>query len=254
MPAKMTLFDCILLCLAAGLFGSAFVFVNMAVADLPPLTVTAGRLAIAMVFVVILAMFRRVSVPPPGRIWLSFLVLGLLSGAIPFSAIAFSQQHITSGMAGILYATIPLQTIILAQYLTKDEPLTWGKAIGVAVGMAGVVVIVGPMVFADIGDQMLGAGVVLVGALSHSLGGIYARRLGMFAPVLLAAAQLVWATIVIVPLAWIVDGPAPLPPSAYMGLAVLTGGAALCGGLKISLFGREGVRRLFRPGRHKVSK
>src|ERR1700682_2781135 len=76
--------------------------------------------------------------------WGRFLVMGLLNNAIPFALINWGQTQIDSGLAAILNATTPLFTVLLAHFVTEDERLTRNRIAGVALGFAGVVVMIGP--------------------------------------------------------------------------------------------------------------
>src|SRR4051794_25696014 len=81
---------------------------------------------------------------PEGEIWRAFAMLGLLNNVVPFSLIFWGQTHIPSGLAAILNATTPLFTMLMAHVATTDEKLDAARLFGVAAGMIGVVVMIGP--------------------------------------------------------------------------------------------------------------
>ncbi len=82
--------------------------------------------------------------PPLGAQWLPLLVLGVLTAAIPYATIAWGQLHIESGLAGIIFGTIPVFSILLAPLIAGDEKYEAGRLVGTAVGLAGVVLVIGP--------------------------------------------------------------------------------------------------------------
>lgn len=215
MPQTMTARHWSLILLTGVLFGSSFVFIHVAVAEIPPLTVAAGRAALAtpIALGVLLAGGRRL--PPLGRAWIPLIVLGLLTAAMPYSAIAWGQRHIASGLAGILFGAIPVFSVVLAPMLLgREERLTWARLTGALVGLAGVVLVIGPQALAGIENQMLGVGVTLGATLSYTLGTIYARTRSELDPVVMTAGQLIVGAVVLTLAALVVDAPWQLAPSA----------------------------------------
>ncbi len=215
-----------LLALTAALFASAFFMNKIAVASLAPLTVAAGRVVVAAA--IALAMLRLMGgrLPTPGRDWRPLVVIGLLTTAVPFTGIAWGQRYIDSGLAGIIYGTIPIFTVLFAHFLTADERFTARRGMGVAVGLGGVVLIFGPAALAGIGDSLLGSALTLMAATSHALGAIYVRRCRHLSPVVLTSGQLVCGALILVPLSLIFDVPWQLQPTgsaltAVVGVAVV---------------------------------
>ena len=101
--------------------------------------------------------------------------MGALNNLVPFSLIFWSQTQIASGLAAILNATTPLWTVLLAHFLTRDERRSARRAAGVALGFAGVVVIVGPAALRGLGADALAQFAVVLGALSYACAGIFGR-------------------------------------------------------------------------------
>ena len=212
--------DWALLALTAALFASAFFLNKIAVASLPPLTVAAGRVALAAAIALAILHLTGGRLPAPGRAWRPLLVVGLLTTAVPFTGIAWGQRYIDSGLAGIIYGTIPIFTVLFAHFLTADERFTARRGVGVAVGLGGVVLIFGPAALAGIGDSLLGSGLTLMAATSHALGAIYVRRCARLSPVVLTAGQLVCGMLLLAPLSLLVDAPWRLQPTTAALAAV----------------------------------
>ena len=215
-----------LLALTAALFASAFFMNKIAVASLAPLTVAAGRVALAAIVALAILRMTGGRLPAPGRDWRPLLVVGLLTTAIPFTGIAWGQRYIDSGLAGIIYGTIPIFTVLFAHFLTADERFTARRGVGVAVGLGGVVLIFGPAALAGVGDSLLGSAVTLMAAISHALGAIYVRRCRHLSPIARTSGQLVCGMFILVPLSLIFDAPWLLQPTgtaltAVVGVAIV---------------------------------
>jgi drug/metabolite transporter (DMT)-like permease len=205
-----------LLLLLATLWGGSFFFGKMALAVFPALTLVALRTGLAALALLLFLALRGIALPLALAAWGRFLVMGLLNNALPFALINWGQTQIDSGLAAILNATTPLFTVILAHLVTSDEKLTRNRMAGVVLGFAGVVVMIGP---AALGGAGLAKLAVVAAALSYACAGLYGRRLGGLAPATAACGMLVAATLIMLPLALVLDRPA-LPAGAVIWEAV----------------------------------
>jgi drug/metabolite transporter (DMT)-like permease len=224
----MSATDWLLLIALSLLWGASFFFGKIAVLELPPLTVAFGRVAIAAVILIALARATGVALPTTIATWRPFAIMGLLNNALPFSLILWGQTHIPSGLAAILNATTPLFTVLVAHWATRDEKLTPARVIGVASGLGGVVVMVGPDLLRELGSNVAAQGACVLAALSYAFAGIYGRRFRGQPPLRVAAGQLVMSSVMVAPLALVLDKPWTLSPpsvaawSALMGTAILS--------------------------------
>ena len=164
---RIGVWEWLMLLVLSVLWGGSFFFIEIAVTSLPVFTIVSLRVALAALALWAFALAKGLSPPRSLHIWLSFLVMGLLNNAIPFSLIVWGQTEISSGLASILNGTTPLFTFFIAGLLLHDEPITLKKASGVAVGFFGVVVIVGPGLLDEIGILNLAQLAALGGALSR---------------------------------------------------------------------------------------
>lgn len=211
------------LVLVALMFGSSFFFLKMALETVPPLTTAAARTVLAAPLAWAFVRLSGGRLPPLGRDWLPLMGLGVLAAAIPYTAVAWGQTRIASGLGGILFATIPIFTVIAAHFLTPDEKFTTRRFLGAAVGLGGVMLVIGPEAFSDFGDHLAGEAVTLWAALSYGLGGIFMRRMLRYSPIVLTAGQIICASIVMTPIALAVDQPWTLSPNAaaYWAMAAM---------------------------------
>ena len=209
----MSATDWLLLIALSILWGGSFFFGKIAVAEFPPLTVAFGRVAIAAAVLVMLARATGVALPASLAAWQPLAIMGLLNNAIPFSLILWGQTHIPSGLAAILNATTPLFTVLIAHVVTRDEKLTRGRAIGLAIGFTGVVVMIGPDMLRELGGNIAAQLACLLAAVSYSFAGIFGRRFRGEPPLRIAAGQLVASSVLLAPLALVIDRPWILPPA-----------------------------------------
>ncbi len=208
----------------AVLWGGSFFFNGVAVRELPSFTLVWCRVAVAAVALLLVLRMLGQSMPGEHRVWAAFAGMGLLNNVVPFVLIVWGQHHIASGLASVLNATTPLFGVVAAHIFTSDERLTGPKALGVAVGFAGAVVMIGPDVLSGAGTGMLAELACLGGALSYAFAGIYGRRfrrLGV-APLATAAGQVCASTVLMLPFMLFIDQPWALPiPGLATGAAVL---------------------------------
>lgn len=222
------------LLLLSVLWGGSFFFVGVAVRELPPLTIVTVRVGLAALALLLLLSALGQRLPRDPRVLAAFLGMGLLNNVLPFSLIVWGQGHIGSGLASILNATTPLFTVVAAHALTRDEKATPSKLIGVLLGLAGVVVMIGGAALEGLGAGLLAPLACLAGALSYALAGLFGRRfraLGV-SPMATATGQLCASTLVLLPLVlvterpWTLPLPAPATLAALAGLALISTAAA----------------------------
>lgn len=150
----------------------------------------------------------------------------LLNNVIPFSLIAYGQTRIGSGLAAVLNSTTPLFTLIVARVFA-GESLTANKIAGVALGIAGVAVLMGPDALTSNASSLIGMLCALAGAVSYGFSALWMQRLRDIPPLVSSGAQLTCSTLFLLPLAAVSDRfwqlPLPSTPSlaAVLGLAIM---------------------------------
>ncbi|MGX7704258.1 DMT family transporter [Methylobacterium sp. Gmos1] len=226
------------------LWGGSFFFVGVALRALPPLTLVVVRVGLAAAILALVLRMRGIPMPRGAAVWLAFLGAAFLNNAVPFCLIAWGQTRIASGLAAILNATTPLFGVLVAHWLTDDERLTGHRLAGVLAGLSGVAVMVGPSVFAGLGGEALtetlAQGAVLLAALSYAFAGIYGRRFKRMGvpPLSAATGQVTAATVLLAPLALLVDRPWTLAMPPVAVVAAVLGLAALSTALAYAIFFR----------------
>jgi len=218
-----------LLILLSVLWGGSFFFVAVAIESLPVISIVWLRAALAALALWALIWIGRVPLKWSRGAVVACIGAGLLNNVIPHSLIVYGQASIPSGLASILNATTPLFTVVALHLLTADDKLNRQKIAGVAFGLAGVIVLIGPGVLRS-GAPVLAQVSVLGGALFYGLAGVWARRfksLGL-SPLGIAAGQLTASSVFLLPVTLMIDKPWTLslpgwePITAVLGLAILS--------------------------------
>jgi drug/metabolite transporter (DMT)-like permease len=202
------LLDYALLLGLAAIWGAAFMLVKVGVASIASWSLTAMRLSIAAVFMVGWAALKREALPRTWPFWRLAFVTAVFGNVLPFMLITWGQEQIDSGIAAICIATMPLMTVLMAHFALSDDRLTVAKFIGVSCGLAGLIILVGPGKLSALGADTMRLLAVVVAALCYALNAIYTRKFLRSEPrYALAAAVMMLAVVIIVPLALWIDRP-----------------------------------------------
>jgi drug/metabolite transporter (DMT)-like permease len=230
-----------LLVVLSVLWGATFLFVALALKELPPFTIVLTRVALAAVLLIPVVYLMGHRLPSTWRGWQPFIGMSILNNVIPFSLMVTGQQTVASGLVSVLNAATPMFTLLVA-YALAGEKLAAHKLIGVVLGILGVATLVGTEAMfgrssQDL-SQALGMVLVLAAALSYGFSGLWGRRLKAFPPIVTAASQLISSSVLLIPLAAVVDRPWLLPWPSLQTIAALVGLAILSTALAYIIFFR----------------
>jgi drug/metabolite transporter (DMT)-like permease len=157
----------------AALWGGSFAFIRVAVPALGPIWLAEFRVALAFAALFAVAAIRR-GVPSLAAHWRAYLVIGAVNSALPFALFSFAEQTISASNAAILNATSPFfGAIIGAAWL--GEPLGARKMAGMALGLLGVVLLVGWQPAPLSGAAIVASLACLAAALCYGIGSVYAK-------------------------------------------------------------------------------
>lgn len=206
---SMGLADWGLLLFLSILWGGSFFFSKVALSELSPLMVVLARVTIAAAALFLYLRATRRPIPLGAPIWRAFFAMGLVNNLIPFTLIFWGQTQIASGLASIINATTPIFSIVIAHFLTADEKMTGNKIAGVALGTAGVAVLMAGGLVLNVHQPFPALLACLGAALSYGFASVFGRRfrhLGI-APAVSAFGQLSATTVMMLPLVLLVDAP-----------------------------------------------
>ena len=196
------------LLLLSFIWGASFLSIRIALDELPPLTSVAHRVFWAALLLWVYIAIRRLPVPKTAAIWGALIGMGILNNIIPFTLMAWGQLHIETGLTSILNASTAVFGVLAAALFFADERLTARRLIGVLIGFLGVATAIGLSALADFDLRSLGQLAVLGGTLSYALASVWGRKfLTGLSPQVAAAGMVTGAALIIVPTAYIVDGP-----------------------------------------------
>jgi drug/metabolite transporter (DMT)-like permease len=213
-----------LLLLLASIWGASYLFIKVAVEDIPPAAMTDLRLFVAgLVLLGYLGVTTgaRASLAGIRAAWIPCLVLGFVNAALPMSLVAWGETHIDSGIAAIAQASVPIFVVLLSFRFLPHEPFGAARLAGLLVGLSGVALVTG--VHPE-GGWLAVAGTLAVVASSaaYAVGSVYGQLQvhGTPGPVL-ATGNLLFGSLLLVPLT-LLDLPSEAPDlAAVSGLVAL---------------------------------
>lgn len=197
----------------AAIWGSSFLFIKVGVEELHPLQLTLYRVAAgALTLLVVLAVLRD-RLPREPRVWAHLFVIAAFGVAMPFTLFGYGEQRVESMLAGIWNATTPLIVLPLAVLVFRTERLTARRGIGLALGFAGVLVVLG--VWEGVGGAHFAGQLMCFGAAAcYGVAIPYQKRFvagSAHSGVSLSAAQLLMAAAQLAIVTPLVAGAPPVP-------------------------------------------
>jgi len=195
-----------LLLILATTWSLSFSAIKIGVEVIPPITLAMLRVALGALVLYVWLKFKGQSLPRDPRVWGMFFLIGLSGSALPFSLINWGEQHIASGLAAILVATMPLAALVLGR-LFSDEVFSVRRLLGVLVGVAGVVVLIGPEALLTLGDEVLRQLAVAFAAVLYAVSAILIRKLPGSKPLQYGTGALMASALILFPASLLFEQP-----------------------------------------------
>lgn len=239
----MTSRQWLLLLLLAAVWGASYLFIKVGLTAVSPAAVVFVRTALAALVLLPIAL-RRDALRGLGGSLGAVVSLAAVQVAGPFLLISFGELEISSSLAGILVASAPIFTALLAIWIDHEERSGGARLVGVMVGIVGVAVLLGVDVGGDAG-ALLGSGAVLLAGAGYAVGGFMVkRRFSGAQPIGLATGTMAASAIMLAPLAAL-GAPSAFPGLAASGalLALGVGGTGLAFLVFYTLIGEAGPAR-----------
>ena len=209
----------ILLFALAALWGASYLFIKIGLDDLSPAAVVFTRTALAALVLLPFAV-RSGGMAPLWRRAPWLVALGALQVAGPFLLISAGERHIASSLAGILVASAPIFTAILAIWLDHSERLSTPGVVGVAIGLVGVALLLG----VDLGGSsaaLLGGLMVVLASVGYAIGGFALKRwFTGYQPLALVAGTMSASALMTLPL-MLIDLPDHVGPDTVGAMCAL---------------------------------
>jgi drug/metabolite transporter (DMT)-like permease len=220
------------LLLLAAIWGTSFLLIKVGDRAFTPVQVSFGRMLFGVLALVPVVVIQRSRLPRDMRTWVHLGVAAILLNSVPFTLFAVGEQHVSSVLAGIWNGATPLFVLVVVLVALPEERPTRDRAIGLALGFAGVLVVFGA--WRGLGHgELVGNAACLGAALLYGLGFPYARRylaLGGLTIAALAFGQLAMGTLqlaLVLPFAGGIPTAYPAGPcAAVIALGAIGTGAA----------------------------
>ena len=217
--------DWVLFWILGLIWGTSFLWIKIAVADITPLVLVGFRTLFASLGLLVIIYINRKNMPDMTTIKKrlpAFLVLGITNIAIPWALISWGEQFIDSGIASILNSTMPLFTIIIAPLMIKEERITFPKLAGLLTGFVGVVILIIPSITGGWSHNLLGQAACLTAAVLYAFAAVYARKkTGGLPPQMQSFLQLSIGSLFIWIMAFATEGIPTLPTKPITWVALL---------------------------------
>lgn len=205
----------------AAIWGGSFTFIKMGVDTVPAATTTLLRLVVAAAVLLAIALYQKERWPSGGRLWAAILITSVTGNVLPFTLISWGEERIDSGLAAILMGVMPLTTMVIAHFVTSDDRLTPGKLAGVALGLVGLVILIGPARLTSLGGDVIRELAVAAAAVSYGINANVTRPLTGGPPYSTIAAVMLVSAALQLPLSLVWDHPWTLQPSASSIFAII---------------------------------
>ncbi len=214
--------DLLLLVALSSMWGFSFLFIEVALEDLGPLWIVTGRTVIGGALLLSIVLLRG-GLPRGAGLWWRLLLLGLINNALPWTAIAWAQQRLPSGLTGLLMAIVPTTTLLVAAVVGLER-ITPRRLLGLLLAMGGVAAIVGGDI--EQPGRVIAVLTVVLATLGYAIGAVFAKSQlsGRAPPLVIATGQVLSAAVVTLPVAWLVEGTpdlSGLAPVTVLAVALL---------------------------------
>lgn len=184
-------------------WGCSFVFIRVIVdSGVGPMGMSSLRTLLGGLSLVPFAWHARSGFRQPRSTWLALAGLGFVNFALPWTIFGVAGSRVPSGVAAIANSTAPLWIALLSVPLLQSERVTGLKALGLALGFLGIIVLMGDDITHIHGGETLAILLILCATLSYGTSAIFIRKhLGHVPPLVLASGQVGFAALYLAPMA-----------------------------------------------------
>lgn len=211
----------VLLLVLAILWGASYTFIKLGVATIPPVTLIVARTLVAGGILSAILSARHIAMPRDVASWRRFMFQALLNSVIPFTLIAWAEKTVEAGLTTILCSTSPIFTFLMTFAVTRHEPATLTKLLGVVAGIGGICLIVGVEALSGLGHALHADLALVAASLCFAGAAIFGRGFGTLNPMVPATGSMLCGGIVLLPISLMTEEPWTISPSANSVLALL---------------------------------
>jgi drug/metabolite transporter (DMT)-like permease len=220
----------LLLSIALTLMWSpSFLFIKLAVTELPPITVVSLRVSLAALLLYSLLRWRGRTLPTDRSFWFHSTIMAFFSSAFPFCLFCVAEQTIDSALAAMINGTAPIYTAMLAQIFIPSDRMNLQKATGMLISSMGLVLLFVPNILEGLTGTTVGILTASLATICYAISHVYGKKFMMGQPRFVApTAQFALSALMLTPLAFLFEAPLSLEPPS---IAAISG---VCG---LALFG-----------------
>lgn len=223
--------DYIKLVVLGAIWGSAFMCIEVALADFSPLAIASWRIGIGAAALAGVVALRREVWPRGRRVWGLIVLAGVFYNTVPFTLISWGQQYVSSGMAAILLSCGPFVALALSHFLTRDDRFTAAKLIGTVLGFSGVLVLIGGGAGVGGSQRVAGQLAMIAAVTCYVISSLIVRRIGGVSTLMVSFVVLASSSIYMMPLLFFAGEPFPAlsgytPAAALLFLGLVPTAAA----------------------------
>jgi drug/metabolite transporter (DMT)-like permease len=189
-----------------AVWGGSFFFNAILIREIDPLWVSAGRVAIGATICWVYFLATKRKLPTDPALYWQLLFLGVINYAIPFALFPYAEQHVPSGIVGVINGLTPMTTVIVSQLWPGGERASWNKFTGVAIGFAGAVLLASPSLAKGGAAEVPALLAAFAATICYAFTLNYARRFREIDSASVATLSLSGAAIVSVPFALLMVG------------------------------------------------
>ena len=214
------LLDYLLLILLALIWASAFFNIKIATYSFGPITIAFLRVFFGAIPVLLLCYYKKIKIEAFSKDWYWFAMIGFINLVAPFFLIAYGVQSVQSNLAAILMSTTPLSSTVLGHFYTKNEKFNFIKTIGILIGFSGILYLFSDNILIN-ENNFFSAILILLGSTCYVIGGVLTLKISKKKNENVTGSILVWAVLILIPIASIVEQPWNVSPRLDSTISVI---------------------------------
>lgn len=225
---QITLKSWIMVSVLAFVWGGTFLVTEIALTGITPFWLAASRIgfaAVVMTLVWAVRGFALFEARTTAGQKATVVAIAVGSSSLPFALLAWGQQYVTAGFAGVSMASVALIVLPLAHFFVPGDAMSLRKVIGFVIGFVGVVVLIGTQAFDSTGGALETPGrlACMAAAACYAVCSILLKRLPAVDAIGLSTVLLIIGAVAIIPVAFVLEGPPPLPEPYILGVLAFLG-------------------------------
>jgi drug/metabolite transporter (DMT)-like permease len=212
--------DYALLTFLALIWSSAFFNIKIATYSYGPITISLGRVFFGAIPVLLLCLYKKIKIEAFSKDWHWFAMIGFINLVAPFFLISYGVKSVQSNLAAILMSTTPLSSTVLGHFFTKNEKFNFIKTFGILIGFSGIIYLFSDNLLIN-DNNFISALLILLGSTCYVIGGVLTLKISKKKNENVTGSILIWAIIMLIPLASFIEKPWNLNPSIESTISII---------------------------------